>query len=326
MVNLATKLVSLDETFSVPECNQRWVTRMTGDEIAAHNIAGEPLQILCLADGSGYLKNHVYVISDDGIIADVFAPHLHTDNSTGSSLYEIKRANYKDLIEMDYSINIPSGAFNMTERSLGTGGGDGTIVSAVDSSAHTKYIIASTGGTNASGTPNAIDVTNGAAGGGRLYFGKPITLQLKYAVSINTFIAYRMGVGQPLMEFTVGTTSQMGFEGCTATSQMNHSFSADGTTWSAGADLSNMVPAGSIPLGLRLDLYPSSKLIASDGLGATDIKTTNPPAVGNATPADATFRFGVSQLSPSAIRWIKLYAMRLTGSSYDSVTGVGGWL
>jgi hypothetical protein len=300
---------------------------MTGDEIAAHNIAGEPLNIHCLQDGAGFLKNHFYLISDDGIISDVFAPHLHTDNSSGASLYEIYRANYKDLIQMDYSINIPAFAFDATERSLGTGGATaGTIVAAVDASAHTKYIIASTAGTNASGTPNAIDVTNGAAGGGRLFFGKPITLQLKYAVSNNTSIAYRMGCGQPLIENTVGVASQMGFEGCTATSQMNHSFSADGSNWSAGADLNNMVPAGSIPLGLRLDLYPSSKLVASDGLGASDIKTTNLPAVGNATPADATFRFGVSQIAASSVRWIKLYALRLVGSSYDAQSGISGWL
>jgi hypothetical protein len=164
------------------------------------------------------------------------------------------------------------------------------------------------------------------AGGGRLYFGKPITIQLKYAVSNNTSIAYRMGCGQPLMENTVGTASQMGFEGCTATSQFNHSFSADGSNWSAGADLSNMVPAGSIPLGLRIDYYPSSKIVASDGLGVSDIKTTNLPAVGNATPADATFRWGVTQTAASTARWIKLYAMRLVGSSYDSVAGIGGWL
>lgn len=298
---------------------------MLGSEIAAHNIAGEPLNVLCLEDGSGYIKNHFYVISDDGIIADVFAPHLHTDNSTGASLYEIYRANYKDLIQMDYSINIPSGAFDVTERSGGTGGATaGTIAAVVDASAHTKYIIAQTAGTNA--VPTTQDVTNGAAGGGRLYFGKPITLQLKYAVSNNTSIAYRMGCGQPLIENTVGVTSQMGFEGCTATSQFNHSFSADGSNWSAGADLNNMVPAGSIPLGLRIDLYPSSKLVASDGLGASDIKTTNLPAVGNATPADATFRFGVSQIAASSVRWIKLYALRLVGSSYDAQSGISGWL
>ena len=311
----------------MPELNQRFWTRMTGAEIAAHNIAGEPLNILCLEDGSGYLKNHVYVISDDGIIADVFAPHLHTDSSSGAYLYEIKRANYKDLIEMDYSINIPAGAFDMTERSAGTGGlTAGTMAAAVDATAHTKYVILTTAGTNATGSPTAIDVTNAAAGGGRLFFGKPITLQLKYAVSINTSIAYRMGVGQPLMEFTVGTASQMGFEGCTATNQFNHSFSADGSNWSAGADLTNMVPTGSIPLGLRIDFYPSSKMVVGDGMGATDIKTTNLPAVGNATPADATFRWGVAQLAASSSRWIKLYSMRLVGSSYDAQSGIGGWL
>lgn len=309
---MAPKLVSLDETFSVPELQQRTITRMTGTEIASHNIAGEPLNILCLADGSGYIKNHFYVISDDGIIADVFAPHLHTDSSSGASLYEIKRANYKDLIEMDCSANMNASDFVKTVV------GTGTLVDAVDATAHTKYVIATTSGASS-------DVVNGQAGGGRLFFGKPITLQLKYAVSNNTTINYRMGVGQPLMENTVGVGAQMGFEGCTGTSVFNHAFSADGTTWSVGADLTNMVPTGSIPLGLRIDYYPSSKMVVTDGEGASDIKTTNLPPVGTATLADATFRFGVKTLAAST-RWIKIYAMRLLGSSYDSQSGIKGWV
>ncbi len=307
---------------------------MTGAEIAAHNIAGEPLNIHCIADGAGFLKNHFYVISDDGIIADIFAPHTHKDSTSGT-LYEIKRDNYKDMIEMDYSINMPAvgttlgvgGAWDFTERSAGTGGSaNGTIANVVDTSAHTKYTILTTAGTNATGSPTAIDVCNAAAGGGRLFFGKPITLQIKYAVSNNTSIAYRMGVGQPLMENTVGVTAQMGFEGCTGTNTDNRVFSADGTTWS-GAALSNMVPSGSIPYGLRIDWYPSSKIVAWDGSGgAPTIKTDNLPPVGTATNADATFRWGVSQLAASSVRWIKIYAMRLLGSSYDSQSGIGGWV
>lgn len=333
MVNLAPKLVSLDETFSIPELNQRMWTRLTGSEIAAHNIAGEPLNILCLEDGSGYLKGHVYVITDDGQIYDVFAPHTHKDATSGT-LYEIKRDNYKDLIEMDYSINMPAvgtslgvgGAWDFTERSAGTGGSaNGTIANVVDTSAHTKYTILTTAGTNATGSPTAIDVCNAAAGGGRLSFGKPITLQIKYAVSNNTSIAYRMGIGQALMENAIGNNSMMGFEGCTGSDTNNRVFSADTTTWS-GEPLGNMVPTGSIPFGLRIDYYPSSKIVATDGDGTTVIKTSNLPLVGNATNADSTFRWGVSQLAASTVRWIKIYAMRLVGSSYDSTAGIKGWV
>lgn len=284
---------------------------MSGTEIAAHNIAAEPLNIHCIEDGSGYIKNHFYVISDDGIIADIFAPHTHND-STAGTLYDIKRANYKDLIEMDYSMNIFVAAFWKTVV------GTGTLVDNVDTSAHTKYVIGTTSGANN-------DVVNAEAGGGRLFFGKPITLQLKYAVSNNTSINYRMGVGQPLIQNAVGTGVQMGFEGCTGTNVFNRAFSSDGTTWSGSLDLSNMVPAGSIPLGLRIDYYPSSKMVVSDGLGAGDIKTTNLPAVGSATNADSTFRFGVKTLSANT-RWLKIYAMRLVGSSYDNQPGISGWV
>lgn len=305
---------------------------MTGDEIAAHNIAGEPLNILCIESSAGYLKGHVYCITDDGIIADIFAPHTHKDSTSGT-LYEIKRDNYKDMIEMDYSLNMPAvgttlgvgGAWDFTERSSGTGGSaNGTIANVVDTSAHTKYTVLTTAGTNGTGATS--DVCNAAAGGGRLFFGKPITLQIKYAVSNNTSIAYRMGVGQPLIENTVGVTAQMGFEGCTGTNVFNRAFSADGTTWSGSLDLADMVPAGSIPLGLRIDLYPSSKMVIADGLGNGDVKTTNLPPVGSATNADATFRWGVNQIAASSVRWIKIYAMRLLGSSYDAQPGISGWV
>lgn len=323
MVNLAPKLLSLDETFSIPELNQRFWTRMTGTEISTHNIAGEPLNILCIEDGAGFLKGHVYVITDDGIIVDVFAPHTHTNSSTGGSLYDIFRDNYKNIIEIDMSANIFAAAFVKTERSTGTGGAtDGTLIDEVDASANTKYVILTTAGTNAT-SPNE-DFVNGQAGGGRIWFGAPLTLQIKYAVSHNTSINYRMGVGQPLIENTVGVQAQMGFEGCTGTDQLNRIFSADGTTWS-GENMSNMIPSGAVPFGLRADLYPGSKIVATDGDGTNIIKTSNMPPIGTATNANATFRAGVKQLAASSSRWLKLYALRLVGSSYDSTGGIRGW-
>jgi len=297
---------------------------MTGTEISNHNIAGEPLNILCIEDGAGFLKGHVYVITDDGVIVDVFAPHTHTSNSNGGSLYDIFRDNYKNIIELDMSANIFRDAFVMTERSTGTGGlTAGTLADEVDNSAHTKYVIATTAGTNGSGDAN-LDFVNMIAGGGMIYFGAPLTLQLKYAVSHNTSIAYRMGVGQPLIENTVGNSAQLGFEGCTSTNQMNRAFSADGTTWS-GEELSNMVPLGAVPFGLRIDLYPSSKIVATDSDTTPLIKTTNLPPPSSATNADALFRAGIKQLSPSTQRWLKLYALRLVGSSYDSQPSIRGW-
>lgn len=193
----------------------------------------------------------------------------------------------------------------------------GTLVDFVDTAAHTKYTIAT--------TATAInDYCNGEAGGGRLYFGKPITLQLKYAVSNNTTINYRMGIGQPLIQNAMGITAMMGFEGCTGTNVFNRIFSADGSVWS-GEDMGNMVPSGSVPFGLRLDYYPSSKIVAVDGDGTTIIKTSNLTPVGTATNADSTFRIGVKALAASAARWLKIYSMRLSGSSYDSVAGIRGW-
>lgn len=310
MVNLAPKLVSLEETFSIPELQQRTITRMTGTEIAAHNAAAEPLNIYCIEDGAGFLKGHFYGITEDGIITDLFAVHDHSSTATGGTLYEIKRGNYKNIIEMDMSLNIYAAAFWKSVS------GAGTLVDNVDTSAHTKYVIATTATANN-------DYVNGEAGGGRLFFGKPITLQVKYAISNNTSVTYRMGCGQPLMQSNVGVTSQMGFEGCTGTDVFNHAFSADGTTWSAGIALSDMVQAS--PMGLRIDYYPSSKIVATDGLGTFDTKTDNLPPIGTATNADATCRIGVKTLTTAA-RNLKVYALRLVGDSYDSQSGIGGWV
>lgn len=310
MTNLAPKLVSLDETFSVASLQQRFWTRMTGAEMAAHNNTAEPLNILCIESGSGFIKGHVYVIDDEGIIHDVFAPHTHSDASSGT-LYEIKRANYRDLIEMDCSLNIFKELFHFTKSSTGT------VATDVDTLANTKYVITTT-------ATASDDYCNLEAGGGRLFFGEPITLQLKYAVSDNTFINYRMGCGQPLIQNAVGTGVQMGFEGCTGTNTSNRVFSSDGTTWSA-EDMSNMVPTGAIPLGLRIDFYPSSKIVATDGEGTEIIKTGNLPTIGSATNADATFRAGCKTLTTAA-RWLKIYSMRLLGDSYDSTAGLKGWL
>lgn len=318
MTNLAPKLVTLDQTFSIPSLNQRWITRMSGSEIAAHNIAGEPLNILCIEDGAGFLNGHFYVIGEDGIIRDVFGEHDHTSSAAGGTYYSIKRANYKNDIEFDQSLNISAEPYDFTEIPLA---GAGTFVNAVDGTAHTKYAIATTAGSAAANN----DVCNMSAGGGRLWFGAPLTLQVKYAVSDNTSIAFRIGCGQPKMENAFGITAMLGFEGCTGTNQFVRAFSADGSAWSAGEDMDNMVPTGSIPLGLRIDFYPTSKIVATSGLGTVKFKTDNLPPPSTATQADATFRFGVKQIAASSARWIKLYAARVVGSSYDSQPGISAW-
>lgn len=307
MVNLAPKLTSITETFSVPELQQRTITRMTGAEIAAHNAIGEPLNIFCIEDGSGYIKGHYYGITDDGIIYDIFAPHNHTSTATGGSLYEIKRDNYKNLIELDYSANIHPEIF--WKSVVGTG----TLLGNVDT--FDKYVQFTTSAANN-------DAVNGELGGGRLFFGKPLTLQIKYGVSTNSSVNYRLGPGTPKIENNVGIGAQLGFEGCTGTNQFNRVHSGSGSAWSA-EDMLNMVQAN--PLGLRIDFYPSSKIVATDGLGTTIVKTTDLPAISTATNSNALCRIGIKTLTTAA-RNFKVYALRIVGHSYDNESGITGWL
>jgi hypothetical protein len=309
MVNLAPKLVSIEETFSIPELQQRTWTRMTGAEIAAHNAAAEPLNILCLEDGSGFLKGHIYVITDDGIIYDAFQPHDHSSTALGGTLYEIKRANYKDLIELDMSANIFAAAFN--KNVVGTG----TITDDLDNTAGTKSVkILTTAANN--------DATNGELGGGRISFGKPLTFQVKYSISTNVSVNYRMGIGTPRIQDNIGVNAQLGFEGCTGTNTKNRVFSADGTTWSA-EDMLDM--SQSVPFGLRIDWYPTSKIVAQDGEGTFITKITNLPPPATATNGSSLLRTSIKTLTTAA-RNLNIHALRLVGSSHDSVSGVKGWL
>lgn len=308
MVNLAQKLITLDQQFSVPSLNQRWITRMTGDEIALHNAAGEPLNVLCIEDGAGYINGHFYVIGEDGIVRDVFGEHLHTNNSSGGSLYDIRRANYKELVEVDMSLNIHASAFKATAATTGI------MSDEVDSTALTKFVQFLT--TNVS--QNWIV---GELGGGRLWFNKPITLQLKYAISINTFVTYRMGIGSPRINDNIDVVPQFGFEGCTGTDILNRVYSSDGTAYHAEPMLDMQQ---SVPMGLRADFYPSSKIIADDGAGTHIIKTTNLPPPSTATNANNMFRAGVKTLTGST-RNLKIYALRIVGSSYDSAPSIKGW-
>lgn len=220
------------------------------------------------------------------------------------------------------SANIYAAAFVKTERSTGTGGStDGTVADVIDTGSNTKFVQITTAGTNGSLGGSNQDYTNAIAGGGRLFFGKPATLQIKYAISHNTSVAYRMGCGTPQLGTNVGTSAQMGFEGCTGTNTNNRVFSADGTTWS-GEDMNDMVQA--TPTGLRIDWYPPSKIVAQDGLGTVVTKITNLPPPGTATNSNSLFVAGVLQIAASTVRNLKLYAVRLVGDSYDPV--VGGWV
>lgn len=287
---------------------------MTGTQISEHNFQNEPLNVLCIEDGAGYATGHIYCADDGGILRDIFQAHTHLNSATGGTLYDIYKVNYNEMIQMDHSINISINDFMVNFN------GSGTAVNVDDnpSGGATKYIQATTG-------TAADNYVNLVAGGGRIFFGKPLTLQLKYNIQIDTNVNYRMGCGQPSMQNAAGTTAQLGFEGCTSgpSPTLNGAYSADGTTRTTEY-LSAMVQ--SVPIGLRIDYLPGSKIIAMDGYGAIVNKTSNLPPISSATNSNSTFKAGVKATAVSSSRWLKLYAMRLVGGSYDSQSGIHGWI
>lgn len=308
MTNLAAKILSPTETLSVARLNQMLIVRLTGTEISLLNALTEKLNILCIEDGAGFKKGHFYTIGEDQTIRDTFLSHNHTDASTGGSYYDIMKANATDYVEVDYSLNIHHSQFyySLTDDS-------GTFTTEVDSDSRWVQAL----------TNESTDARmNFSLGGGRLTYAKPITMQLKYVLSHNVDLTYRMGIRCALIQNAAGNDSQMGFEGCTATSINNAVFSADGTTRSSEY-LINMVQ--SVPFGLRLDYTPSSKIVAQDGQGTIVIKTSNLPPISSQSTGRRVFRGGIRTTNPTA-KTLRLYGVRLFGSSYDSQSGVKGWI
>jgi hypothetical protein len=301
------KVTVPNEPFSITRLNRKFVTRMTGTEIGNHPISADPLNILCIEDGAGYKKGRFYTISDDGVLYDTFLDHTHVAAGEGGSYYDIKQANYSQLVEVDRSLGVIPEEFTFTRTNAGT------WAMVVDGVSNQRYGELKTGIV-------ANDVSNLQYGGGRLFFGKPITFQAKHAITHNIDISYRMGLNQPLIESNAGTNAQIGFSGCSGDGPLNGIFSASGsirsTEW-----MSNMVQPN--PLGLRFDYYPSAKIVAVDGLGVKITKITDLPGISTATNGNATLRFGVKTTNTTA-KAIRLYSFRLLGYSYDQA--VGSWV
>jgi|SRR5580765_3108797 len=307
MVNLAQPIQTDTITFSVPELNQRMIARMTGTQMGTWDFATKPINVLCLADGAGFYKGHFYMTGDDGTVYDMFRIHNHSSSAEGSSLYDIMMANAKNVIGFDGSDGVGENDFHMKTFS-----GVGVLATEANSNQmYTKFLTDTA----------ANDYVNVMRGGGRLSFGSPMTMQLKYGMSHNVGALLKIGTGTTTVENAAGAASQIGFEHCSATNTSIGVFTADGTVRQTDY-LTNVVQ--SVPYGLRFDYYPSSKVIAKNGAGLEVIHTSNLPSISAATNSDSVFRAGVKTTNTTA-KTFKLYALRYFGYSYDATTGIFGW-
>lgn len=314
VTNLAPEIQSFDEVFSVGRMKQMMITRKTGDEIAQVDFENNPMNIFCIEDGVSYKKGHLYLIDNDGVMHDVFLTHDHSSSDKGGTYYDIKKGNYNQLIEMDYSLNIMKAFFHSTNNGTGT---DVGVTDQVDELNNQKYVQLLTGTT-------LDNYANIVAGGGRIFFGKPITMQVKYTLSSNIDVTYRMGMNNPLIQNSVtNSVVQLGFTACSGTNANNGVFSSDGTLFSVDY-MSAMVQPNAF--GLRLDWYPSSKIDARDGNGVQALKTSNMPNITAATTSNATFRAGVRVTAGGSGKSLRIFALRLLGHSYDSQSGIKAWV
>lgn len=315
MSNLGDLISTVDDVIppSVLNAKTIWVT--DGDAVPGHDFDSQPVGAIVVRNpgSSGLLSDHMYIRNtDNSALVDVFKNHTHVSSSDGGSEFDIKKANAKDILELNFQ-NLRIGQFVNTVTTVG---GTATISDQVDPSP---------GDTVYAELFSPIDTAycNMFSGGLRLHFGKPFLLQTKYKVFEDTNILWRIGCGLSPIQNS-GTQAQVGFEGCG---------SEDNTTVVSanGTDRTPALMAGMLqpnPLGLRLEYYPNDRIIATDGLGTLVNKTDNLPTTSSATASSATFRIGLKSTHPSAgqSRAMRVYSAYLLGHIYDSESGVGAWL
>jgi hypothetical protein len=308
VVNLALPIQADTQTFSVPELRQRTVARMTGIEAGNWDFTTKPINFVCLEDGAGYIKGHFYVTMNDGTVIDTFITHNHSSTSDGGSIYDIYFNTTGSIIDWNQSAGLALQSFHKYTAL-------NTSAISTEMASNQLYAQFLTGIV-------ANDYINGIVGGGRLSFGSPLTIQVKYAMSHNTAALLKIGTGITTVENAAGTAAQMGFEHCSASSVNIGVFSADGVSRQTSY-MVDVVQAN--PWGLRLDYYPSSKIIARNGMGLSVIHTSNLPSIAGATNSDNLFRVGLKTTNTTA-KTLKMYAARVFGTSYDIQPGIRGWL
>ena len=312
MSNLGDLIETVDDVIppSIFNAKTIWVT--DGDTAVSHDYDTSPIGAIVINDpgSSGLLTDHMYIRdAANSTLVDVFKNHTHVSSSDGGSLFDIKKANAKDILEFNFQNFRKEQFVNVVT----TVGGTATITDQVDST--TAYVELY--------SPINTAYADMQSGGLRLHYGKPFLLQTKYKVFENTNILWRIGTGMSLINNS-GTQAQVGFEGC-GTEDNITVISANGDDRSPDM-LSDMLNAN--PLGLRLEYYPNDRIIAYDGTGAMTNKTDNLPTTSSATAANSTLRVGLKATHTSAgqARAMRVYAAYLVGHIYDSESGVGGWL
>lgn len=315
MSNLGDLIETVDDVIppSIFNAKTIWVT--DGDAVPGHDFDSHPVGAIVVRDpgSSGLLSDHMYIRNTaNSALVDVFKNHTHLSSSDGGSLFDIRMANAKDILEFNFQ-NLRKGQFvNVLTPTDGSSEAD--ITDEIDET--TAYVQLY--------SPVDTDYADMMAGGLRLHYGKPFLLQTKYKVFENDNILWRIGTGMSSIGNS-GTQAQVGFEGC-GTEDNTTVVSANGDDRTP-ALMADMLQAN--PLGLRLEFYPNDRIIATDGLGTLVNKTDNLPPPSSATAGNATFRIGLkcTHNSSGEERALRVYSGYLLGHIYDSDIGSGaGWL
>lgn len=311
MSNLADLITNVDEIISPSIFNAKTIWNTSGTNLANHDINQDVGAVTINEAGSGFLLDHMYIRkSDKSGWTDVFKQHFHTSDEDGGSFYDIKKAIAKQILEFNFQ-NFKKEYFILTGGGTATNNFDNTATTSTQSFTD---LVSATG----------LVPANLWAGGVRLAFENPFTLQCKYKIFESTNVIWRVGCGMSLVE-TSGNQNQVGFEGCLNTDTRTSVVSGDGTS-RFPAYMSASLQSN--PTGLRLDYYPNDKIVGVDAIGGMVTKTDTLPLTSAATLSTNTLRVGVKSTNDSAgdSRTLRMYGAYLLGYLYDSKSGVGAWI
>lgn len=307
MSNLGDKISIVDDVIPPAVFNAKTIWVTDGDNVPAHNIDEDLGAILIKEAGSGFLSDHLYVRNKDkSAWVDVFKNHLHTSSADGGSYQEMRAANAKDILELNFQ-NLRKAHF------VNTVAGTGTINDNKDTDSVYVELV----------SPINTGYCDMEAGGLRLHFGEPFLMQTKFKVFENTNMIWRIGAGLSLVNNS-GNQAQVGWEGCANTDDRTSVVTANGDDRTPNY-LSDMLQSN--PLGLRIEYYVN-RVVGTDGLGGLVNVTDNLPPPSTATAGNSTFRIGLKATNTTAgqSRAMRVFSGYLIGFTFDSASGVGAWL
>lgn len=304
MVGLAG-LFAEGENYGSIRMNAKTVFRGTGSEISALSMGLEIPLALCTLTESGFVADVIYARSADGLSwLPIFRKHYHDDDTdaAGGTFFDIKRRNMAKCVDISKHMTMHKGNWIL----VATGGGV-----AIESEATNRYRLLLQ--TSASSPSVANDTINIMDGGPKLDFSSRHIFQYLGAMTNNTSILWRAGMGMEYAHSSPDNQIKAGLEGCDGDGVNIQLVSAD-TVGRTKVDTGSVMNPAS-PRVYRVDYNPALNVKYDDSAGFTVSKSTNVPS-GGLVDSNRMMRFGVKTITTTQ-HTMTIYMARLLSRTID---------